>query len=292
MNDRCWLLELAEDESDESGSCASLHLIKTFLTDFGEDDSYQKVVRYSPNGEMFATAGTEGVIRVWNESKKLYEIEAKDVCDLTFSDADTMFLAFVTPNHLIIYDMDTIDQKAVATPSEGFQFRCIAHVTGLGFAAAENGKNRKSATITIWETLSLKSIKIIRLPVSKPITTIASEPSSSFLAFGCADGTVGVICLQRFKVLFISQAHSFAVTSVQVTRSNMDSKDFLLISGSADGTIKTSTKPPSTSHAGFLFLVFLSILILILAYIIRQQPDIVNNVVERGRIIWKHYAHL
>ena len=42
--------------------------IKSVRTDFCDDGSFQKVVRFSPDGSILATGGADGQLRVWRVS--------------------------------------------------------------------------------------------------------------------------------------------------------------------------------------------------------------------------------
>lgn len=42
-----------------------LNKIKSIRTDFGEGDSYQKVVQFNYDGSLMITGGCDGVLRIW-----------------------------------------------------------------------------------------------------------------------------------------------------------------------------------------------------------------------------------
>lgn len=65
------------------------HPMTSIKTDFSASESFQKVVRISRNGKMMATAGCDGIIRLWQfpSLDPLREIKGhtKEVDDLDFS---------------------------------------------------------------------------------------------------------------------------------------------------------------------------------------------------------------
>ena len=54
VNDRCWILERARREQ--------LSLFKSVKSDFSPEDSYQKVVRVSPNATEALTIGNDAQV--------------------------------------------------------------------------------------------------------------------------------------------------------------------------------------------------------------------------------------
>ena len=279
VEDRCWQVEFRDPEDeDEIEDDPRLSLLKTFLTDFAPEDSYQKVVKHSEDGALFATLGSEGVARVWEDAgKKVFEVEAKDATDLAFSDAALMYLAIVTPTRMIIYDADTGEfVRAHQITTEGYQFRCVSYAAGFGFVAVENSSDRKSSQITIFKE---PTVVTGRVAVKKAITAISVE--GGYAGFGCADGTVGLFGLSSLKTLHVSQAlHSFAVTSVHLS---LEKDQFVLISGSADGTVRVTKKPIKASTTWIVWLL-LALIILAAAYYAQQHPRGLGQLLSQIRL--------
>ena len=93
--------------------------------------------------------------------------------------------------------------------------------------------------------------------------TCITTSASGLIAYGCADGSIGVLNSTLSHVGFIREAHAFAVSSVCFS-ANGD----LLVSGSAGGTLLVlprSEYQRSFPVGTFLFIIF-SILVVYLAY--------------------------
>ena len=83
------------------------HPMTSIKTDFTATESFQKVVRISRNGKMMATAGCDGIIRLWQfpSMDLLREIKGhtKEVDDLDFSpDFQKVHLVFSVPIYLLL----------------------------------------------------------------------------------------------------------------------------------------------------------------------------------------------
>ena len=48
--------------------------LKSVQTDFCDKGSFQKVVRFSPDGSILATGGADGYLRVWRVNKKILSL--------------------------------------------------------------------------------------------------------------------------------------------------------------------------------------------------------------------------
>lgn len=51
-------------DNDTSGTL-NMKKIASFQTDFGEGDSYQKVVSFSRDESLLVTGGCDGIVRIW-----------------------------------------------------------------------------------------------------------------------------------------------------------------------------------------------------------------------------------
>ncbi len=262
VNDRCWTVQIEDDE---------LSLVKTFRTDFtdGAVDSYQKLVKFSPDGSIFATSGTDGFIRVWNGSKKTEITVGSEVADMAF--LDEHLLVYVVEGKMVCYDISKGSPIYDRSSSDGWQYRCV-QVSDNRIYTIENSKDRRYSRVSVFDGGELVSSRPVS--VRKAITTF--NASSGLGSFGCADGSIGVIRLSDLSTCFFKHAvHSFAVTSIQITDVQ---NGYLLLSGSADGSVKMIKSTPSSSR----MLIILAILVLLIALLLSQDQyrDLVSKYLQ------------
>ena len=61
------------DKHNSSGTEAlCLSKITSIQTDFGEGDSYQKVVCFNFDGSLLVTGGCDGVVRIWKVHARIF----------------------------------------------------------------------------------------------------------------------------------------------------------------------------------------------------------------------------
>lgn len=95
------------------------------------------------------------------------------------------------------------------------------------------------------------------------ITCVAAS-STGLIAYGCADGSIGVLTSSLSHVKFIREAHSFAVSSLCFSFNGE-----LLVSGSAGGTLLVLPRSvfQGSYPIGPFMLIIFSILFVYLAYL-------------------------
>lgn len=267
VNDRCWLLGL-----DKAG----LHLQKTFQTDFGSGDHYQKVAHLGPQAALL-TAGSDGAVRLWKNGQRTLEFtETGSLNDAALS-ADGTLLAAAYDDSLHIYD--TRSRKAVgrAPARKDSTVRLVAF-SALHIVSVENARDKRSARISFWDPAGLKLRQSRALPVKKGLTALALDPRGRLAAFGCADGSLGVYDCQRMALIFSAPfCHGFAVTSVQITAT---ADTWTLFSGSADSTLRV-TQGAVTPAAPWAWLLLLALLALAASYMLLQHPELLRRLTAR-----------
>ncbi len=82
---------------------------KKVQTDFGSTEPYQKAVRLSPNRQLMATGGDDGVLRVWTfpELDRTHEIKAheKEIDDLDFSPDNAKIATISKDRRAFVWDV-------------------------------------------------------------------------------------------------------------------------------------------------------------------------------------------
>lgn len=115
----------------------------------------------------------------------------------------------------------------------------------------------------LWVYSLPKMAPVSQCKLRSKITCVASS-NTGLLAYGCADGSIGILSSRLSHVSYIREAHAFAVSSLCFSSSGD-----VLVSGSAGGTLLVlprSVFQPSWP-IGPLLLFLLSILVVYLAYL-------------------------
>lgn len=200
-------------------------------TDFAEPESLQRVVRISPNGEMMATGGLDGYIRVWNFPRmtKLTEIKghSREVDDLDFSTDSKLLCSIAKDGLAVIWNLESGNEriKLTWTPPANLKYlfkRCrFACIEGrqerfrlftLSNPLGKSGKARGFLQQWNVETGKLSGI----VEIDESLSALAVREDGRFVAVGSMfTGSVSVyIAFSLQRVLHIPHAHSMFVTGL------------------------------------------------------------------------------
>ncbi|GAA5959381.1 hypothetical protein JCM3765_006585 [Sporobolomyces pararoseus] len=136
-----------------------------------------------------------------------------------------------------------------------------------GSGGKNKKKNNKKSFISCWDTLSWKLTKT-RTIGNKPITSFDISEDGSLLAYGSSDLSIGILDSKTLRpVLTILKCHDFPSTSIK-----FNPQATLLVSGSADNSLRVIKVPPPSERGGEnkMTMVWLTLLILLIAVLIQQ----------------------
>lgn len=220
-----------------------LNLAKSIRTDFASLDSYQKVVRFSPDGHQLLTAGNDGHVRLWHfpwlngtvdinvgevsENGKETKVEDVDY------DQSGDLMAIVTPSSVIIRCKREGIIKATIPVASGFAFRCARFIKDKKsyLATVENSKGGDRPILSIWRTDNWARRNSVKLYTRLRVTTLGASSNGRFIAVGAADGTVAVydhrlyvsalvVVKDHFFYSSISSMLSYTITGENCTNSS------------------------------------------------------------------------
>ncbi|KAJ7781405.1 quinon protein alcohol dehydrogenase-like superfamily [Mycena metata] len=270
----------------------------------GDLEDFQKVTVLSPDGKLVVAAGTNSLQLLSFPSlapAALAVKTEKEIYDVTFSQ-NTLVIA--TTANLLVYALPSAEakdspkkkgkQKAVV-PSELELLRtvdaplAVSGSTGSNFRAArfhpENtdilytisntiparSRTRKStppqAYVCKWNTKTWAADKV-RKVADKGLTTFDVSPNGNLLAFGSSDCSVGLLDANTLAPLVtILKSHEFPSTTLKFNPTSR-----LLVSGSADNTIRVISVPDSAEKSSwaFIILILITFLIALLAFAAQQ----------------------
>lgn len=289
VNDRCWMIDLEEEgvEGVEMMDNLVLSLCKSFQTDHGTEDAYQKLVRHSATGSSFLTLGTDGVVRVWNREKMLFEL-GEQVIDAEFN-SDTSVVYYFTAVQAFVYDVKKRKDVGKMVAPADFVYRTLYFHRSAVYIIV-NSKDRSQSRLLVLDADGNQR-KDIKLPVRKAVTAFSMDERGKAIVYGCADGSIGALSRTTLTSLYFKEnAHSFAVTSIQVTQRN---DQFIIMSGSADGNVRLTLIGGSSSSSWLTyFLIFLAIIVLSLAYLHQVHPELLERALHEANSFISLYVKL
>lgn len=272
-----------------------------------EDDDYQKVTVISPDGSMVAVAGKQDMHLLEFPSLEPLaspiHLEKGEIYDAAFS---STHLVLVTTVNLLVYALPTSKSAETSEKVAGKQKACHLELvqtvdrptlpgkdSGSSFRAAKfhpqnsdilytvintvpprtRTKNSpRKAYICKWDANKWKVTKT-RQVSDKGLTCFDVSANGKFVAYGTGDYTLGILDTQALApLLTILKAHELPPT---VVRFNPTSD--LLVSGSADNTIRLVSVPENLVAASWSswIIVIVTILVILFAILANQMHQAV-----------------
>ncbi|GAA5828040.1 hypothetical protein JCM5353_003160 [Sporobolomyces roseus] len=141
-------------------------------------------------------------------------------------------------------------------------------------SSSAKGKGRKKASqgskksfVSLWDTNEWKLLKTRTIGM-KPITSFDVSEDGTLLAYGSSDLSIGILdAITLRPIMTILKAHDFPSTSLKFNPTST-----LLLSGSADNSLRV-IKVPSVSERGGeskLTMILITVFILLLAVLVQQ----------------------
>ncbi|GAA5999277.1 hypothetical protein JCM5350_004978, partial [Sporobolomyces pararoseus] len=131
----------------------------------------------------------------------------------------------------------------------------------------QNKNKNKKSFISCWDTLEWKLTKT-RTIGNKPITSFDISEDGLLLAYGSSDLSIGILDSKTLRpIMTILKAHDFPSTTIKFNPSSS-----LLVSGSADNSLRVIKVPPPSERGGEskMTMVWLTLLILLIAVLVQQ----------------------
>ncbi|KAF9578926.1 hypothetical protein BGW38_005034, partial [Lunasporangiospora selenospora] len=226
----------------------SVHNKKT-LTSVNPDD-YQKVVRFSRDGTLLATGGTDGVIALLKypgltPAIPMTQFKGHEILDIDFSSDGAHIAAVSSQNLWIISTEKGAVVEAITNPVLNQKKACQFRFCRFGRGAFNNvlytivnGTASQKPFVCMWDATNWTRLRTLTVG-SKPIMTCAVSPDGKLIAFSSSDLSVRICSSKTLKVLMtVPKVHVFVITSLAF---NSDST--LLVTGSIDTTSTVITVP-------------------------------------------------
>jgi len=272
------------------------------------EDDFQKVTVFSPSGNLLAAAGTKdlSLLRYPSLSPAAdpVHLDKGEIYDASFS---SKTLVVATTVSLLVYALPpseaqdksekaagkekenalaalqllkTVERPTLPGNNAGSSFRSVRFhpqdekvLYTLINAVPPRTRTKSSprrAFVCKWDTEKWEVTKMRKVG-DKGVTCFDVSPNGRFVAFGSSDYTVGILDAKTLAPLItILKAHDFPPTTLRFnTASN------LLVSGSADNTIRVVTVPENLGAISWTFWVtiILTLLVLLFAFIAQRMHE-------------------
>ncbi|BGP51350.1 hypothetical protein JCM10450v2_007288 [Rhodotorula kratochvilovae] len=125
----------------------------------------------------------------------------------------------------------------------------------------------KKAFVSLWDARAWKLLKT-RTVSQKPVTAFDVSDDGTLLAYGSSDLSVGILDAVTLRpILTVLHAHDFPVTALKFNPSAS-----VLVSGSADNSIRVIEVPSAAQRGGnsTTYTLLMTLLVLVLAVLIQQ----------------------
>ncbi|KAJ7507576.1 WD40 repeat-like protein [Mycena galericulata] len=273
----------------------------------GDLEDFQKVTVLSPDGKLLVAAGTTSLQLLSFPSLAPVALPVKterEIYDVSFSQ-NTIVVA--TTDNLLVYalpggeakgspskkkkkgkekaavlsDLEllrTVDPPTAIAGSTGSNFRAaryhpenseILYTISNTIPARSRTKKAapRQAFVCKWNTATWAVVKVKKVG-DKGLTCFDVSPDGNLLAFGSSDYSVGLLDANTLTPLVtILKAHEFPPTTLKFNPTSR-----LLVSGSADNTIRVISVPDSTGKSSWMSMVIIliTLLIVLLAFLAQQ----------------------
>lgn len=228
--------ERIEEVKDNNSNFKSKRLqliikpMDSIQTDFGQPEPLQRIVRLCPKGELMATGGTDGRIRLWKfpELIKFHDLEAhtKEVDDIDFNADGNLLVSIAKDGKAFVWDIKNEMKKSELTWNvpgnmKYLYKRCrfrdpdekVPKTQLLTLSNAIVGKN--PSFLQLWNVDAGVIMKSV--PFQETLSALAVSDNGRLVAVGTMfSGSVDMfIAFSLQRVLHIPGAHSMFVTGLE-----------------------------------------------------------------------------
>ncbi|CAG8435319.1 5551_t:CDS:10 [Diversispora eburnea] len=232
---------------------------------------FQRVTNFSSNGKFIAIGGTDSKLTVLKypslevafpplnfNKQEIYDADFNPACDQVVAISTKILRILSIKNGECIHSLESpIFQKVIQWKSDGFLFTVV------------NLTSKTKSFIVKWNAITLERI-LTKVVSKKPITSFAISDDGNLLALGCSDQSLKICDANTLRILLtVPNVHEFPATSV-----NFNHDSTLVVSGSVDYSVNLIKLPEKFNNGKFsLFLIILTTLILIFAYVYKLYLD-------------------
>ncbi|XP_029649749.1 prolactin regulatory element-binding protein [Octopus sinensis] len=276
--------------------------ISKFQNSTKVSDHFQKVVKFSPDGNLLYTGSDNGILRCWmhQESKKIFEVSAhsSDIDDLAVSPSGKWVVTVSKDNLGIVWNAKTGKKHTKLNwpckTKEQYRFRCCE------FGCVEGNKNKYNLyTLNIPSRRAIKPIPCyiakwdgtefsakIKKTGTEVLSALSVSDDGDYLGVGSISGSISVyISFSLQRLYHVQESHRIFITGVEFLpvsksmRAVTGAHDFQLLSISPDHIVQIHK--PHTGYyvrmeTGLVIIVFGTILILAALVLLLDQLGLIS----------------
>jgi len=297
-NQNCRVFDLADQKISLMHTQSTLSLKST-------EDDFQKVTVFSPSGNLLAVGGAHDISLLHYPSLSLaanpIRLDEGEIYDATFSPTS---LVVATTVSLLVYALPpdetqkskkasgkkkaisladlkllrTVDRPTLPGKYSSSTFRAVRYhpnddkvlytVVNTTPPRTRTKASPRCAFVCKWNTETWQVTRLRKVG-DKGVTCFDMSKNGKLLAFGSSDYTVGILDAYTLApLLTILKAHDFPPTTLR-----FNDVSSLLVSGSADNTVRIVTIPESLGVASWSswIIVFITLIIMLLAFMLQQM---------------------
>lgn len=269
----CKVLEFKQHNS-------SLTEVREFVTEKEGKEQTQTVARCSAAGDMVATGGSDGAVRIWKVEKRFLEEPSllhecnkhKEITELDFSPDGTLLVSSDKTGAARIWDTATGAQKKEIRYKSPSGDRAELPIRGVKFIPGASGPivvitaaaARGNGVVCLYSQDGDKIREVVADPM--PLTCLGVNSSSKLVAVGSVGGTKTVLSLPGLsKVKSLKNCHDLPAPCVAFVGEST------VITGSGDRCIHVMSfkRTPLLSAATWYTILIMLLLAFIAWYFVR-----------------------
>ncbi|XP_078598300.1 guanine nucleotide-exchange factor SEC12-like isoform X3 [Branchiostoma floridae x Branchiostoma japonicum] len=283
--------EVTEQSSDykvESLACVD--------TDFHKEEPFQKVVRFSRDGDIIATGGADGHVRVWKVPKLEKKLDIKahldEIDDLDISPSGNKIVSVSRDYHAYVWKVESGKREAELhwdkdVPEKSYRIKAVRFGTSQEKKStvqlytmhipARRERKPLPCYLTKWDAMKFVPVKT-QSTGTDLLSSLAVSDDGVFLGVGTNSGdTMIYVSWSLQKVHRVSEAHGIFVTGLCFLKNNAITAELTkgaetaLVSVSADHHVNlTPLRPRFMVSVWFAVIGFLVLVVVVMIYLGQQ----------------------
>ncbi|CAH1253972.1 PREB [Branchiostoma lanceolatum] len=288
--------EKSTEVTDQTSSDYKVESLACVDTDFHKEDPFQKVVRFSRDGDIIATGGADGHVRVWKVPKLEKKLDIKahldEIDDLDISPSGNKIVSVSRDYHAYVWKVESGKREAELhwdreVPEKSYRIKAVRFGTSQEKKStvqlytmhipARRERKPLPCYLTKWDAMKFVPVKT-RSTGTELLSSLTVSDDGVFLGVGTGSGdTMIYVSWSLQKAHRVSEAHGIFVTGLSFLKNNAETAELTsgaetaLVSVSADHHVNlTPMRPRHMISTWFAVIGFLVLLVIVMVYLGQQ----------------------